>query len=521
MTRALHVVLTTEGTYPFHEGGVSTWCDALIRHLPNVHFTLVSLSAQPGLRTAYQLPSNVIEHRPIALWGTAGARDLDPTLTWSTLARRRARLWDRRARRRWHTAWNTLLEGLFLETDGWQQLAHGVREVARCATLLDYDSAFRLPETWELFTTVLARAPQPNGVPPSAWEWREALHLLYRWLTPLAVPLPRCDLLHASAAGLACLPAVVAHLEHGTPLILTEHGVYLRERYLAWHQSDCHPWLRQVALQVTRRLVELSYGLATTIAPVCGWNVRWEQRLGADPERITVVPNGVDPRRFEPQPFPAAERPTLVWVGRIDPLKDLLTLIEAAAHLRAALPEVQVLLFGKAPAGNQAYEQACRARVTALGLDQTVRWMGFASSPAAAYAQGHVVVLSSISEAMPYSVIEAMFCGRPVVGTAVGSVAEIIGPAGRVVTPRDPAALAAACLELLRDPALCAELGRVAREHALAHYTLEHAVGGYARLYHRLARPATDPLSPSRREGWLGWLRAGLPARAPREGAVA
>lgn len=525
MNRRLHVVLTTEGTYPFHEGGVSTWCDALIRHLPEVHFTLVSLSAQPGLRPAYRLPANVIEHRPIALWGTAGARDLDPTLGWRTLAQRRLRLWDRRARQRWRTAWATLLEGLFLEQSGWQQVAEGVRQVARCATLLDYDSAFRLPETWELFRTIVARALPAQEVAPSAWDWREALHLIYRWLTPLAVPLPACDLVHASAAGLACLPAIVAHLEHGTPFVLTEHGVYLRERYLAWRQARCSPWLRQLALRVTRRLVELSYGLAARIAPVCGWNARWEQRLGADPQRITVLPNGVDPTRFAPQPFPDAATPTLVWVGRIDPLKDLLTLIEASAQLRTALPTLQVLLFGKAPAGNEAYEQTCRTRVTKLGLDETVRWMGFAPSPAAAYARGHAVVLSSISEAMPYSVVEALFCGRPVVGTAVGGVAEIIGPAGRVVPPRDPAALAAACLELLRDPAQCARLGQTAREHALANFTLERAIGSYAHLYRSLAHAGVEPhhntharAHPGR---WSTWLRGVSSAPPRREGAVA
>ena len=76
MTKPISVLLTTEGTYPFFEGGVSTWCDVLIRQLYDVDFTLLSLTAQPGLRPAYQLPANVVRHLPLPLWCNGGANEL-------------------------------------------------------------------------------------------------------------------------------------------------------------------------------------------------------------------------------------------------------------------------------------------------------------------------------------------------------------------------------------------------------------------------------------------------------------
>ena len=205
---------------------------------------------------------------------------------------------------------------------------------------------------------------------PSVLEAAEALRLLYRWLTPIAMPIPPVTLVHASAAGLASLPGIVARLQYGTPLLLTEHGVYLRERYLAWAGVQGSQVIKLFATRVTRRLVELSYVTAEIIAPpVSSWNTRWEQRLGATPEQILTIANGVDPNRFTPQPMPDPATPTLVWVGRIDPLKDLLTLIEASALIRKALPQARVLLFGKAPQGNETYDAACRARVRDLGLE--------------------------------------------------------------------------------------------------------------------------------------------------------
>ena len=347
---------------------------------------------------------------------------------------------------------------------------------------------------------------------PSVLEAAEALRLLYRWLTPIAMPMPQVSLVHASAAGLASLPGIVARLQYGTPLLLTEHGVYLRERYLAWAGVQGSQFIKLFATRVTRRLVELSYATAEIISPVSSWNTRWEQRLGATPEQILTISNGVDPNRFTPQPMPDAATPTLVWVGRIDPLKDLLTLIEASALIRKALPQARVLLFGKAPQGNEAYDAACRARVRDLGLETMVQFMGFAKSPQDAYVQGHAAVLSSISEALPFSVIEAMFCGRAVIGTGVGGVPEVIGDTGRVVQPRDPAGLAAACVELLSQPQECATLGMRARERALELYTLDRSVTAYYAAYQQLANGARPidqpaPAAEAPRSGLLASLR--------------
>ena len=94
-----------------------------------------------------------------------------------------------------------------------------------------------------------------------------------------------------------------------------------------------------------------------------------------------------------------------------------------------------------------------------------------------------MVALSSISEGMPYTVIEAMMCGRPTVSTDVGGVAETVGEAGLVVPPGDPGAFAAACVELLRDPIRRTALGAAARQRALAHFTTGQMLPAYRELY--------------------------------------
>lgn len=181
----------------------------------------------------------------------------------------------------------------------------------------------------------------------------------------------------------------------------------------------------------------------------------------------------------------------MVWVGRIDPIKDLFTLIDASAKIRAELPSVQTLLYGKAPAGCEDYEMACRSRIAALGLEQTVLFKGFSRSPEEAFAQGHMSVLSSISEGMPFSVIEAMLCGRPVVGTAVGGVPEILEEGGIVVPPRNPDALANACTYVLKDPKTCEFLGAQARAYAESNFSLRQCIQAYDELYRQLKTSRT------------------------------
>jgi glycosyltransferase involved in cell wall biosynthesis len=114
-----------------------------------------------------------------------------------------------------------------------------------------------------------------------------------------------------------------------------------------------------------------------------------------------------------------------------------------------------------------------------------------------AYAAGQVVVLCSISEGFPYTLIEAMTCGRPCVATDVGGVTEAIGDTGLVVPPRRPAELAQACLALLRDGDRRRALGRAARQRALEYFTVDRAVSAFDEIYLFLGTGRPLPVAPA------------------------
>jgi glycosyltransferase involved in cell wall biosynthesis len=264
--------------------------------------------------------------------------------------------------------------------------------------------------------------------------------------------------------------------------VLTEHGLYLRERYLSYLEGPGTYPVKTLLLSFLRLLSSAVYSEASVIRPASDFNQRWQIRNGAEPERIDTIYNGIDVTAF---PVDATEPsvPTISWLGRIDPLKDLETLIRAFGIVRQALPDSRLRLFGTAPAGNESYLATCRSLVDKLGLRAAVTFEGRVADPADAYRAGNVVVLSSISEGFPYTLIEAMASGKATVATRVGGVREAVGDAGLVVMPRDHQAMAKACLRLLADPDLRRQLGARARERIIARFTLKQCLDAYRALY--------------------------------------
>jgi glycosyltransferase involved in cell wall biosynthesis len=460
--------MVTEGTYPQAFGGVSVWCDQLLRGLHQHTFDVYAIGVTGREPHAWELPSNVTV-RSLPLWG--------PPV---------------RAPRRGHRAeagdaFRALLESLTTpEQTGVAAFASGLRRLAELSStgpvVLPTGDA---PIGWLLDAWAAGPLATEVRLQPSIMDALTCVDIIGHWLRPLLHPAPEADVSHAVTNGLAALPALAAKWVNGVPLMLTEHGVYLRERYLGLRAGE-YTWpARTILMAFQRLLCATAYRSADLITPGNRYNHRWEVRFGAAPERIRTVYNGVDPEHF---PHAGAEPavPTLSWAGRVDPIKDLETLIRAFALVRERVPDARLRLFGGIPAGALSYQERCVALADELGVGAAVRFEGRVANIRDAYAAGNVVVLSSISEGFPYTLIEAMVSGRATVSTDVGGVAEAVDDTGVVVPPRDPAAMAAACVELLGDERLRHRLGSAARNRALQFFTVDQAVDAFDGIYTHL-----------------------------------
>ena len=210
------------------------------------------------------------------------------------------------------------------------------------------------------------------------------------------------------------------------------------------------------------------------IAPVTEANAEWERGLGVDPAKIRVIPNGITPPGIPTEP-PNANK--VVAVGRIDPLKDVLTMMLVADEVRRRMPQVRFECWGPVTPGQEAYGQVCRRMHAELALDEHFRFMGKTSDPHGAIRGGDVVLMTSISEAMPMALLEAMGQARPVVATSVGGVPGVVHGCGLITPPGDVHGLASAVTTLLGNPGL-ARGSRPARLRTPASALHAHALPG-------------------------------------------
>ncbi len=461
--------MITEGTYPYAVGGVSSWCDALIGGLPEIEWNVLPIVAgDKRLRPNFELPPNARLLHPIELWSEAfPARAVFGAHTAATVSLPAQ-----------------LVRGLM----PWQgDMAALTRSLVRCRQRpQEIRRAFRSRKSWEEYLQALAEIlheTHDGSAPPPIYDALEAARLyqtLYWVARTAAVPTPKCAVLHATAAGWSAIPAIVHKAMFGTPLLVSEHGVYVREAYLASVRnqplSDAQ---RHMSTRLALGLARAAYAAVDVIAPVTEANAAWERGLGVDPARIRVIPNGINvPER--PSLPPNARK--VVAMGRIDPLKDVQTMLLVAEEVARRLPDARFEYWGPPTPGQEAYARACERMRKQLGLGDVFRFMGRTDDAQGVIRSGDLVLMTSISEAMPMTLLEAMAQGRPTVATSVGGVPSVLRGCGIVAPPGDVHELASAVVTLLRNPALAAMLGRRGYERLDRRYSLGQCVESYREL---------------------------------------
>jgi glycosyltransferase involved in cell wall biosynthesis len=528
----VRIALVSEGTYPYAMGGVSIWCEQLIRGIPDYRWEIVALTVDGAEKAVFARPENLDRVHSLPLWGSRSP------------GRRRT---GERPGEAFTQPYEMFLRALVtpLETALFLLALRGLYEYAAAghdlgAALVSNEAVTMMLDVWhELRVEQTAPGSEepafgsgsgPSGGPglgagggpsagpgagsPSVADALQAAWLLEHMLRPLSAPVVEADIVHCSMNGLSTLVAMTAKWRYGTPLVMSEHGIYLRERYISYLHDDASHAVRVMALSFFRSLAGAAYVIADVLAPHSAYNRRWQLHNGADPDRMWTMYNGVEPAEF-PAAGAEPDVPTISFMGRVDPLKDLHTLIRAFALVRQEIPDARLRIFGGTPAVNRSYHESCQQLIDELGLGDAAVLEGRIGNAVDAYHAGSIVALTSISEGFPYTVVEAMACGRPTVCTQVGGVAEAVGETGIVVAPRDFAAVAAACVKLLRDDELRHRLGAEARARVLEHFTLAQSLQMYRNVYESLADPLTAADPQGHLAGATPRLRRAVPARQP------
>jgi len=288
------------------------------------------------------------------------------------------------------------------------------------------------------------------------------------------------DIVHTHLAKAGALGRVAARLAGARVVVHTYHGSVFRG-YFGQRESAVYLGIERALGRITTRIVAITSGQKADLVS-----------LGIAPSaKIVEIPLGLDLDQFRELPAREAAITALglpsdgryvAIVARIVPIKDVPTFLRALSRITELLPDVRGLVVGDGP-DRAAVERVARD----LGLGDRCRFLGWRADLPNVYAAAEVVVLCSLNEGSPISVIEAMAAGRAVVATAVGGVPDIVNEATGVLVPAgDHQALADAVAGLLKDPERRAELGRNGRDVAGRRFGSDRLVADVDRLYMEL-----------------------------------
>jgi glycosyltransferase involved in cell wall biosynthesis len=209
-------------------------------------------------------------------------------------------------------------------------------------------------------------------------------------------------------------------------------------------------------------------------------------------EKVCVIPNGVDVDRFHPRPADPklrrtiglpADAPVAGILAALRPEKNHTMFLEVAARVLKEVPAAHFLVIG-----DGAERPHLERRAVELAIAERVHFLGTRPDIPELLTLLDVLLLTSLNEANPVSILEGLACGKPVVATRVGSVAETVadGENGYLVESGSVDTMARRVVELFRDPSLAAAFGAAGRQHVVNHWSVDRMVDGYEELLKRL-----------------------------------
>jgi polysaccharide biosynthesis protein PelF len=517
--KSVDIALLLEGTYPFVRGGVSSWVHQLILGFPEYRFAAIFLGSERGAYAGirYELPPNLVHLEAHYLYEIESGD-----------VRKNQASADPQAFTDVHA-----MHDAFAATGGCPRhlLAKNADHLLSGRMHEGHFEESR--EAWEMITSLYRKQGADTAFLDYFWTVR-SMHAPIWALARVARNLIPARAYHSASTGYAGFLGALLAQKHKRPLLLSEHGLYTKERKIdlmqsAWIRESGHSQgaeapeggvLRQLWIRFFEALGKATYVTANPVVSLYDGIRKQQIQDGAEAAHTLCIPNGISLVRYQAlrskQTLPPA--PVFSLIGRVVPIKDIKTFIRAMQAVRQTLPAAEGWIVGPGEE-DPTYFEECRALVESLGLSACVRFLGFQNIDDI-LPRTAVLVLSSISEALPLTLLEGFAAGVPAVATDVGSCRQLIlgkaddaedlalGQAGRVVGIGDPTALADAMTGLFSNSREWEKAKVTAMSRAERYYTDGKMLDSYRAIYRKAIG---DNLNPGVNQGMTQASSQGRP----------
>lgn len=504
-----NVCLLLEGTFPYVRGGVSTWVKQMIEGMPHLSFSIVYLGADAETQgePSYELPANVIHLETHFLLDDSPEEPKNNS--WPEKIKSLAKSASSNKQRMQQFSANSELHSELRKSNGAidKSVTDGFTKLMTGRMPIEEVDLKQGKGAWDTIREKYQDAPEGLDFNHFFWTVR-SMHSPLFTLANIVKQAPSADVYHSVSTGYAGYLGSMLQGATGKPYIISEHGIYTKERELdlaqvEWIPEELDPfkvglndnmsYLRSVWIRFFLSLGRMSYSSASQVFTLYGGNRKRQIIDGCPEEKLTIIPNGVNVSRFKPvrRAKDAAVPPILALIGRVVPIKDIKTFIRAMQIVRTQLPDAQGWLFGPEDE-DEDYTRECKMLVESLGLSDVVKFQGF-GKPEEIFPAVGLSVLTSVSEGQPLVALEGFAAGIPAVTTDVGSCRELIegideedralGQAGSIVPIADPAAFAEAAVQLLSDDAAWRSASEAAILRVEKYYDEVDMIERYRRVY--------------------------------------
>ncbi|MHA0856866.1 GT4 family glycosyltransferase PelF [Paenibacillus sp. CMAA1364] len=464
----MKICMVAEGSYPYVMGGVSSWIHSLINNMPQHQFIIYAICAerkQEGM-FKYELPTNVIEVKEVFL---------DDYLRVKGEWGQHIKLNDTHK-----ASLKSLLGGD--NNINWKSLF----DILRDDSLNNAADFLMSKDFFDLISEVCE--DKYEQIPFTEMFWTVRSMVLPLLLT-VRDSVPEADIYHAVSTGYAGVIASLGKYLYDKPMVLTEHGIYSREREEEIIKADwVKGYFKNIWIEYFYSLSSCAYQYADNVITLFQRNKEIQIELGCDESKITITPNGVQVERFIDIPTKPKEEP--IWIGgfvRVVPIKDIKTMIHSFQIVKYEIPEAMFYIMGPHEEDQEYYEE-CISLVDSLQLQDVV----FTGSINIKDYIGKmdILTLTSISEGQPLAILEGMAAGKPFVTTDVGSCKELLygvdddyGKAGIVVPVMNYEQIGQALITLCRNERMRSEYGDNGLRRVRERYTNEAFINYYTELY--------------------------------------
>ena len=465
----MKICIIAEGCYPYAVGGVSSWIHSMVKLYPNVEFILLSLIANRSQRGAfkYELPENLTEVHEVYLddlsWGAKKKNHKNQKISSKEANALRSLVFNK------DVDWDTLFSLFSKKTVKVNNLLMGP-DFLQIA--IEYYKACYSNVTFADFL----------------WTLRSVYLPLF---TVLKAEIPKADLYHCVSTGYAGILGCMGQYFHQGKLLISEHGLYTREREEELIKAD---WIgntyRNIWIHQFKKMSKVAYDRADMVTSLYEYARTLQIELGCPEEKTCITPNGITVEQWENIPGKQDEELSYVNIGavlRVAPIKDVKTMIQAFAQAKELREDLKLWIMGPWKE-DQEYAEECFQMVSAYGVKDVI----FTDRVDVTQYLGRMdmTILTSISEGQPLTVLESYAARKPVICTDVGCCRELIygnddgfGTAGILTHIMNVEEIAQAMLTLAANPELRAQMGENGYRRVNAVYHIDNMKEKYLRIY--------------------------------------